>query len=164
MSGKKKDAQIKQPNEFEFTKVKGVGAYNFVWHNTNVVVEDTSLFVEHKRKIMFFKGKSDKVVVNYSDLDHVELKGHFSKADLISGIIIGIISIATMQIWGLFITAFLVFFSYGKNIIIARKDASKVIIQCGGPLSGSGKEEFDHMIPLLTTKAGRQVYSAPVKA
>jgi hypothetical protein len=164
MSGKKKDAQIKQPNEFEFTKVKGFGAYNFVWHNTNVVVEDTSLFVEHKRKIMFFKGKPDKAVVNYSDLDRVELKGHFSKADLISGIIIGIISIVTLQIYGLLITAFLVFFSYGKNIVFVYRDSSKVIIQCGGPLSGGGKAEFERMIPLLTTKTGRQVYAAPVKA
>jgi hypothetical protein len=81
----------KAPNEFNFEKVKGFGAYNFVWHNTKVIVEETSLSVEHIRKIVFFKGKLDTAAVDFSDLDRVEQKGHFSKGDLISGIIIGII-------------------------------------------------------------------------
>jgi hypothetical protein len=163
MAIKKVEAE-KAPNEFDFEKVKGFGAYNFVWHNTKVLVEDTGLSVTHTRKIMFSKGKPDKAVVNLSDLDHVEWKGHFSKGDFISGIIIAVISIVTLQIYGLLVTAFLVFFSYGKNIVIVRKDGSKVIIQCGGPLSGGGKAEFERMIPMLTTKTGRQVYAAPVKA
>jgi hypothetical protein len=163
MSIKKVELE-KAPNEFDFEKVKGFGAYNFVWHNTKVLVEETDLSVEHIRKILFFKGKPDKTIVNYNDLDRVELKGYFSKADLISGILIGIISIATMQIWGLLFTAFLVFFSYGKNVVIVRKDGSKVIIRYGGPLSGGGKAEFERLIPVLTTKTGKQVYTAPVKA
>jgi hypothetical protein len=160
---KKVDAE-KAPNEFDFEKVKGFGPHNYVWHNTKVLVEETSLSVAHTRKIVFCKGKTDTATVNFSDLDHVELEGHFTKGDLISGIIIGIISIFTGQIYGLLFTAFLVFFAYGKNIGIVRKNGSKVIIQCGGPLSGGGKAEFERMIPLLTTKAGRQVYSAPIKA
>jgi hypothetical protein len=98
--GIKKVELEKASNEFDFEKVKGFGAYNFVWHNTKVLVEETSLSIEHTRKILFFKGKPDKTIVNYNDLDRMELKGYFSKADLISGILIGIISIATMQIWG----------------------------------------------------------------
>ncbi|MDR2758404.1 MAG: hypothetical protein LBB78_03395 [Spirochaetaceae bacterium] len=163
MAIKKVEAE-KAPNEFAFEKVKGFGAYNFVWHNTKVFVEETSLSVEHIRKILFSKGKPDTAAVNFSDLDRIERKGHFSKGDLISGIIIGIISIATGQLYGLLFTALLVFFAYGKNIVIVRKDGSKVIIQCGGPLSGGGQAEFDRMIPMLTTKTGRQVYSVPVKA
>lgn len=151
-------------NEFDFAKVKGFGNANFVWHDTKVLIEETYLSIEHIRKILFFKGKPNTAVVNFSDLDRIERKGHFSKGDFISGIIIGIISIATAQIWGLLATAFLVFFSYGKNIIVVRKDGSKVIIPCGGPLSGDGRADFDLMIPLLTTKTGRQIYSAPVKA
>ena len=154
----------KAPNEFDFEKVKGFGAYNFVWHNTKIIVEETSLSVEHTRKIMFFKGKTDTAVVNFSDLDHIERKGSFTKGDLISGIVIGIISLVTLQLYGLLITAFLIFFAYGKNIIIVQKNGFKVIIQCGGPLSGGGQAEFDRMIPMLTTKTGRQVYSTPVKA
>jgi hypothetical protein len=162
--GIKKAEVEKAPNEFDFEKVKGFGAYNFVWHNTKVVAEETNFSIEHIRKIMFFKGKPDLAVVNYGDLDRIEWKGHFSKGDLISGIIIGIISIATGQLFGLLFTALLVFFSYGKNITIIRKDGTKVVILCGGPLSGGGQAEFDRLIPLLTTKTGRQVYSAPVKA
>jgi hypothetical protein len=154
----------KSPNEFDFEKVKGFGAYNFVWHNTKVLVEEASLSIAHTRKIMFGKGRTDTAIVNYSDLDRVEMKSYFSKGDLISGIIIALISIVTLQVYGLLVTAFLVFFSYGKNIVIVRKDGSKANIQCGGPLSGGGKAEFERMIPLLTTKIGRQVYSAPVKA
>jgi hypothetical protein len=159
----KKVEPEKAPNEFTFEKVKGFGAYNFVWHNTKVLVEDSNLSVAHTRKIMFGKGKIDTAIVNYSDLDRVEIKGRFSRGDLISGIIIAVISIVTLQIYGLLVTAFLVFFSYGKNILIVRKDGSKAVIQCGGPLSGGGKAELERMIPLLTTKTGRQVYSAPVK-
>ena len=162
--GIKKVAQEKALNEFDFAKVKGFGAYNFVWHNTKVMVEDTSLSIEHTRKIMFFKGKPDNAVVNYSDLDRIEQRGHFSKGDLISGIIIGIISIATLQVYGLIFTALLVFFSYSKNIVITRKDGSKVTILNGGPLSGGDQVEFDRMIPMITTKIGRQIYVKPVKA
>jgi len=162
MAIKKVEAE-KAPNEFSFEKVKGFSYFNFVWHNTKVVLEETSLSVEHIRKILFFKGKPNTAVVNFDNLDHVERKGHFAKSDLIFGIIIGIISIVTMQIYGLLITAFMVFFAYGKNIIIVCKDGSKIVIQCGGPLSGGEQEEFDRMIPMLTAKTGRQVYAKPVK-
>jgi hypothetical protein len=160
----KKEKTEKAPNEFEFEKVKGFGVYNFVWYNTKVVVGETSFSVEYVRKILFFKGKPSTVVINFDDLDRVERKNHFSKSDLISGIIIAIISIVTMQFWGLLVTAFLVFFSWGKNIVVFRKGGSKIVIQCGGPLSGGGQAEFDRMIPMLTTKTGKQVYSTPVKA
>jgi hypothetical protein len=163
MAVKKVEAE-KAPNEFDFEKVKGFGAYNFVWHNTKVLVEEASLSVAHTRKIVFGKGRTDTAVVNYNDLECVETKGSFTKGDLISGIIIGIIGIFTLQFYALLITAFLVFFSYGKNIVFVRKDGSKVIIQCGGPLSGGGTVEFERMVPLLTTKTGRQVYTMPVKA
>jgi len=148
----------KAPNEFDFEKVKGFGSANFVWHNTKVMVEDTCLSIEHIRKILFFKGNPDNAIVNYGDLDRIELKSHFSLGDLISGIIIGIISIVTLQIYGLIFTALLVLFSYSKNIVITRKDGSKTIILNGGPLSGGNQAEFNRMIPILTTKIGRQVY------
>lgn len=61
--GIKKVQAEKAPNEFDFKKVKGFGAYNFVWHSTKVVVEETSLSVERTRKILFFKGKPDKTVI-----------------------------------------------------------------------------------------------------
>jgi hypothetical protein len=163
MMGIMKGKTEKAPNEYDFEKVKGFGSLNFVWHNTKVMVEDSCLSIEHIRKILFFKS-TDNAIVNYSDLDKIEQKSHFSLGDLISGIIIGIISIATMQVYGLLFTAFLVFFSYSKNIVIIRKDGSKTTILNGGPLSGGGQAEFDRMIPMLTTKIGRQVYVKPMKA
>jgi len=149
-------------NEFEFEKVKGFGAANFVWHNTKVLAEESSFSVEHTRKILFFKGKPNRATVNYSDFDRIEIKTHFAASDLISGIIIGIISIVTGQLWGLLVVALLVIFSYGKNIVIVRKDGSNVTIQCGGPLSGGWKDEFKRMVPVLSSRAGKQVYSAPI--
>jgi len=150
-------------NKFEFEKVKGFGAANFVWHNTKVLAEETSLSVEHTRKILFVKGKPNRATVNYSDFDRIELKNHFALSDLISGIIIGIVSIVTLQLWGLLFTALLVLFSYGKNIVIVRKDGSNVTIQSGGLLSGGGwKDEFKRMVPILSTKVGKQIYSAPI--
>lgn len=153
----------KAPNEFEFEKTKGFGAYNFVWHNTRIKLEDTSLSINHKRKLFLSWKDLESTSINYDDLDKIERKGHFSKGDFISGIIIGIISLFTLQIYGFLITAFLIFFAYSKNIVIYRKDGSKVIIPSGGPLSGGGQAEFDMMIPALTTKIGRQVYTKPVK-
>ena len=166
MTIKKSDPNL-AASEFSFIKVKGFGVANFVWHNTTVLVEETCLTVNHTRKILFTKGKQKTAVINFSDLDRVELKGFFSLGDLISGIIIAIISIATLQIWGLLGTVFLVLFSYGKKIVFIRKDGTKVIIQCGsllsrGFLSGGGKPEFKRMIALLNTKAGRQVYADSV--
>lgn len=145
-------------NEFEFQKIKGFGAANFVWHTTKVVIEETSLSVEHKRKILFFNSKPNHAVVNYNDLDKVELKTHFTMGDLISGIIIGIIGIATMQIWALIFTALLVLFAYSKNIVIIRKGGSKVTILNGSFISGGRMDEFNRMIPMLTTKLEREVY------
>jgi hypothetical protein len=147
----------KAPNEFDFEKVKGFGRGNFVWHNTKVLVEDTCLSIEHTRKILFFKGKPDNAVVNYSDLERIELKSHFSKGDLISGIIIGIISLFVFQP-GLLFTALLVLFSYSKNIVFVLKNGLKLTVLNGGLLSGGGQAEFDRMISMLTTKIGRQVY------
>jgi hypothetical protein len=145
-------------NEFEFRKVKGFGALNFIWHTTKVVIEETSLSVEHKRKFLFVNSKPNHAVVNYSDLDKVELKTHFTIGDLISGIIIAIIGIATMQFWALIFTALLVLFAYSKNIVISRKDGSKVPILNGRFISGGRMDEFNRMIPILTTKLGREVY------
>jgi hypothetical protein len=156
--GIKKVVQEKAQNEFEFEKVKGFGAYNFVWHNTKVLVEDTCLSIEHRRKIMFFKGKPDNTVVSYSDLERIELKSQFSKGDLISGIIIAIIAILTVQLYGLLFTVILVLFSYSKNIVIVLKNGLKKTIPNGGLLSGGGQAEFDKMISVLTTKIGRQIY------
>lgn len=158
-----KGKEEKAPNEFDFEKVKGWGRANFVWHNTKVIVEDTSLSIEHIRRILFFK-KTDNAVVNYNDLDRIELKTHFSLGDLISGIIIGIVSIPTGQLYLLLVTALLVLFSYSKNIVIIQKNGLKTTILNGGPLSGGGLAEFNRMIPMLTTKIGRQVYVKPVKA
>jgi hypothetical protein len=162
--GIKKVEAEKAVNEFDFEQVKGFSYLNVVWHNTKVLVNENSLSVEHIRKILGFKGKPDSTVINFNDLDRVELKGHFSKGDFISGIIIGLISLFTLQVWGLLVAGFLVFFSYSKNILLIRKDGSKIIIQNGGPLSGGGKAEFERLVPMLTTKIGRQVYSVPVKA
>jgi len=161
--GIKQAAHEKAENEFDFEKVKGFGALNFIWHNTKVMIEDTSISIEHIRKIVFFKGKPNITAINYSGLDKIELKSHFSLGDLISGIIVGVIGVVTEQYWGLLITALLVLFSYSKNIVITRKDGSKVTILNGGPLSGGNQTEFDRMIPMLTTKIGRQVYIKPVK-
>lgn len=155
----------KGTNEFEFEKTKGFGTLNFVWHNTRIKLEDTNLSINHKRKLFLSSWKDmESASINYDNLDKIERKGHFSKGDLIAGIFIGIMSLVTLQLYGLLFAAFLIFFAYGKNIVIFRKDGSKMIIQNGGPLSGGGQAEFDKMIPALTTKTGRQVYVQPVKA
>ena len=110
-----------------------------------------------------FSKKLNSRVVNFSDLESIELKTNFAKGDLIAGIIIGIISVATELLWGLLGTALLIFFAYCKDIVLVMKDGSKVVIQNGGPLSGGGLTEFERIIPLLTTKIGRQIYVKPIK-
>ncbi|MDR2495141.1 MAG: hypothetical protein LBD24_07965 [Spirochaetaceae bacterium] len=152
----------KAPNEFVFEKTKGFGRINYLWHTTKVTLEEAGLTVAHTRQLMFSK-KVNNLTINYSDLERIELKTNFAKGDLIAGIIIGIISVATQQLWGVLGTAFLVFFAYCKDIVLVRKDGSKVLIQNGGPLSGGGLAEFERMVPLLTTKIGRQIYAKPMK-
>jgi hypothetical protein len=120
---------------------------------------ENSLSVDHTRKIMFFKGKTKTDTVDYQIIEKLEIKNYLSKGDLISAIIIGIISLITLQLWGLLIVAFLIAFSYGKNVLIIKKDSSVVCLQIGGPLSGGigQKEEIDKFVAMLKEKTGRQL-------
>jgi ACR3 family arsenite efflux pump ArsB len=91
--------------------------------------------------------------VEYQSIEKVEVKTNFSKGDLISGIIIAIISICTLQVYGLLFTALLLFCSYGKQIVITRKDSSRVFLLT----AIFQKEETDRLIKLISEKTGRQL-------
>jgi hypothetical protein len=151
----------KAPNEFDFEKTKGFGAYNFVWHKTKVGMQDTSMSIALTRKILLGKGTTDTNTVNYSDLDHVEVKKHFSKGDIIAAALIAILGIVTAQIWAFLISALLIVFSFGKNIVFIRNDGTKVTVENGGLLSGGGMAEFERMVPMLNEKIGKTVYQVP---
>jgi hypothetical protein len=129
----KKEIPVKNPNEIVFTKTKGVGAYNFGKITSSAIFNDTGLALSSGSKwIGFIKGKQKSANIEYQAIDMVEIKTHFSKGDLISGIIIGIISIVTVQLWGLLFVALLLFCSYGKNIIVTGKNLSKFILMSEG--------------------------------
>jgi hypothetical protein len=148
---KKNEAiEVKNPNEFKFSKTKGFGAYNYGIISTQAVVEDQHLTVEKTSKWLFFKGKPKTAIIDYQSIENIAVKVHFSLGDLISGIIIAIISIAFSQLWGLLFVALLIFCSYGKNIIITQKSStSKVIIMCEG---FSQQEAIDTFIKRVNEK------------
>jgi F0F1-type ATP synthase assembly protein I len=135
------------PNEIVFTKTKGFGSINYAVATSKVNVGETNLSIEKTNRVLFFKRKPKTEAVDYGAIANVEVKTNFAKGDFISGIVIGIIGIimgiaveeASGQIpFALFVTAFMIFCAYGKNIVITRKDSSKVVIMSEG--LGQGDE------------------------
>jgi hypothetical protein len=135
-----------------FQKQKDLGLTTGVV-TTKAVAWETGLAIERIGKVLFFKGKPKTDTVEYQSIEKVEVKTNFSKGDLISGIIIAIISICTLQIYGLLVTALLLFCSYGKQIVITRKDSSRVFLLT----AIFQKEETDRLIKLINEKTGRQL-------
>jgi hypothetical protein len=150
---KKELVQPKALNEFEFSKTKGFGAYNYGEVATKTVAGETSLTIERIGKVFFFKSKPKNDTVDYHSIEKIEIKTNFSSGDLVSGIIIATISICTLQIYGLLLTALLIFCAYGKQIVITRKDSSRIFILIGK----FQQEETDRLIKLLGEKTGKKV-------
>ena len=123
---KKQEEDTNQPNEVVFSKTKGFGAINYGTVTTKALFNETSVLVECSSKVLFFKGKPETNIVEYNAIESVAIKTHFSKGDLISGIIIGVLAIIFALtgvfgddgpgiLGGLIIIAFMVFCSYGKT-------------------------------------------------
>jgi general stress protein CsbA len=93
-------------NEFDFSKTKGLGSMWF----------------------FLIRKKQKTETIPYEKIDKIEVKTNFAKGDFISAVIVLLISLITAQCWGLIVTAILVFCSYGKNIVITRKDTSSNVI------------------------------------
>jgi hypothetical protein len=130
--------------EFQFSKVKGFGSINYGSRISKVTLDDTHLSVESVRKIFFVKGKPKTDTAEYSAIDKVEVRTNFAKGDFISAIICLILTIAFWEengFYGVFVVALLVFCSYGKNIIVTKKDKSKIVIMSEG--IGAKKEIVD---------------------
>jgi hypothetical protein len=128
-------AQNSAATEFEFSKVKGVGSVNYGRRISKIIMDTTALSIESVGKILFFTGKPKIYTAEYSSIDKVEVKTNFAKGDLISAIICLILTIVFWEengFYGLFVVALLVFCSYGRNIIITKKDKSKIVIMSEG--------------------------------
>jgi F0F1-type ATP synthase assembly protein I len=145
-----KNKQIQtNPNEILFTKTKGFGNINYAVVSSRVNVGENELSVEQTNRVLFFRGKLQTYTVDCDSIAKVEVKTNFAKGDLISGIVIGVL-MPIFTFIGLYgeespgilvgpiIIVVMAFCAYGKNIIITRKDQSKVIIMSEG--FGQSKE------------------------
>jgi len=133
----KQEEKAKNLNEFVFSKTKGVGSVNYGTVTTKAIFNETSVLVERISKVLFFKGKPETNNVEYNAIESVAIKTHFSKGDLISGIILGVLAII-FALTGAFgeegpgilvgpiIIAVMVFCSYGKNTVITKKNGDKI--------------------------------------
>jgi hypothetical protein len=150
---KKKDDVVQNPNEIVFSKTKGFGQINYGAVTTKALFDENSISVERIGKILFFKGKPKIDVVEFGTIENVEVKTHFSKGDLISGIVLGLLVIIFAFVGedapniynvfvGLVIIAALLFCSYGKNIVITKKDSTKVGLLSEGIGAGEEIESF----------------------
>jgi hypothetical protein len=145
----KKAEMQKNPNELVFTKTKGLGSMNYAVVSSVVNIDETGFSVKRTNKVFFFKKKPQVSTIDYDSIANVTVKTNFAKGDLISGIILGVFAII-IALTGAFgeespgilvgpiIIAVMVFCAYGKNIVITRKDATKVIIMSEG--FGQGDE------------------------
>ena len=142
MFGKKQEE--KNPNEVVFSKTKGFCSMNYGSVTTKALFNETSVLVERVNKVFFSKGKPKTDTVEYNAIESVVIKKHFSKGDLISGIIIGVIPMFTGFLipLGLFIIAFMVFCSYGKNIVITKKNGEEINLLGEGFGQSEERETF----------------------
>lgn len=134
MFGKK--TEEKNPNEIVFSKTKGFGSLNYGTVTTKALFNETSVLVERINKVLFFKGKPKTNTVEYNTIESVAITNHFSKGDLISGIIIGVLAIifgalseegpGTGIFVALIIIAVMTFCSWGKNAVITKKNGEKI--------------------------------------
>jgi len=125
MFGKKQEE--KNPNEVVFSKIKGFGSINYGSVTTKALFDETSVLVERIGRVLFFKGKPKTNTVEYNAIESVAIKNHFSIGDLISGIICFVLGIVFDQfIVGLIVLAVLVFCSWGKNVVITKKNGGKI--------------------------------------
>ena len=142
MFGKKEE--VKNPDEVVFTKTKGFGSANYGSVTTKAVFGGTGVSVERVSNVLFFKGKPKTDLVDYQSVEKVEIKTHFSKGDMISGIIIGVLVILIaiaggygedaggVILIGPLVVALMLFCSYGKNIVISKKNSTKVNLLAAG--------------------------------
>jgi hypothetical protein len=156
--GKKDESQIQNLNEIVFSKTKGVSRINYAVVTTKAVVGEKSLLVERIVRVLFFKGKPKTDTIDYEAIEKVEIKTHFSKGDLVSGIILGLFAIILALTGGeegpgifvgLIIIAVMVFCAYGKNITIKKKDSTKVNLLSEGI---GQKEEIEMFCKKLEEK------------
>ena len=125
MFGKKQEE--KNPNEVTFSKTKGFGSINYGSVTTKALFSETSVLVERIGRVLFFKGKPKTDTVEYNAIESVAIKNHFSIGDLISGAICFVLGIVFDQfIFGLIVLAVLVFCSWGKNIVLTKKNGGKI--------------------------------------
>ena len=153
---KENATQSQEKNEFEFSKTKGFGSLNYGAVYSKAVLNENALSVNSSSKVFFIKGKNKTASIEYGTIGKVEVKTHFSAGDLISAIIVLIISIFAWEyngIVGLLIVALLVFCSCSKNIVITRTNASKTVIQAGL----FQKQDIDAFCAKLKEKMGKGV-------
>jgi hypothetical protein len=152
MFGSKTDT-IKNPNEVVFSKTKGFGSVNYGTVTTKALFNETSVLVERISKVLFFKGKPETNTVEFNAIENVAVKNHFSKGDLISGIVLGALALIMAStgafgdenpgiIVGPIIIAVMVFASYGKNAVITKKNGDRINLLSEGFAQSEQIETF----------------------
>jgi hypothetical protein len=126
-------------NEIEFSKTKGFSYINYCTIKTAVTFNENDVSLNKSTKWFYvFGGKPNPTTIDYNSIENVEVKTHFSIGDLIFALFFFVMWPVTGEIWLAAFTLVFLFCSYGKNIIITRKDSVKTIIMSEG--LGQGDE------------------------
>jgi hypothetical protein len=144
---KTKEEPGANPNELVFKKAKGFDRYNYATITTKVSVEETVLVTEQTKKVIFSKAKVTNDSIEYGQIAAVELKKRFAKVEMIGGIVTCVLAMI-LAITGVFgeegpgilygpiFLAVMLFCAYEKDIIITKKDSSKLVIMAEGFFQG----------------------------
>jgi uncharacterized membrane protein len=144
------EVKVENLNEFEFSKIKGFSYFNYCTKISKVVLEESGLTVNRNSKWFYFiKGKNKTAAVNYTSIDKVESKVHFSFWDLVFGLVFLLCLIISHEITWLIFAAVWLFCAFGKNIIIRLKNGSNVIIMSEG---FGQQKEIDRFLGVINEK------------
>jgi hypothetical protein len=152
------EEKVKQPNEFEFTRDRGVAKIHYGEIETNVIAEDDGLHIEQVDR--FFNKKTVSTgVIGYSTIESIKVKMHIALGYLLSGLAAGILVMMSSEDFfiGIGVIIVMTWLSYGKEIILTRQDISKVFIPANGGLFKSDKQEINRLVAMLNEKTGKKL-------
>ncbi|MBN1057080.1 zinc ribbon domain-containing protein [Clostridium botulinum] len=119
--------------EYNFTKVKQLGALNMFIIRTKVDVDEGQVLIDSRKDYLgFIKGKNDKRIIKIENINNAISKKSIDTIDGIYAIIFLILTLMFVNPAFLLITAVCLWTGYGEKVFINTKENQKVIIHTSG--------------------------------
>lgn len=124
-----KNNTVFQPQVFTYFHQKQFLLIAYMFYQTKIQFGSSSLDADIEKTVMgFFKRPVRHLSIPYSQFASVDYGVVWAVPGLLSGLLIAILSLVTMQLYGLIITALIVLSSYDHAVTIQLKNGTKVTL------------------------------------